>query len=67
MNNVPDLAQVDANPSTSQQLKQTIKPKLQADHADISNKDCANSDCQDPKVSGEMIRYAVSCYPVVVT
>jgi hypothetical protein len=67
MCHVPDLAQVDANPSASQQPKQTIKPKLQADQADISDKDCANSDCQDPKVSGEMIRCAVSCYPVVVT
>ena len=56
--NTPNLATVDANPSASRRPKRIIKPRLRADQADISDNDCANSDCEDPKASGEMIMCA---------
>jgi hypothetical protein len=57
-NDTPNLATVDANPSASRRPKRTIKPRLRADQADISDNDCANSDCEDLKASGEMIMCA---------
>ena len=44
------------NPSTSRRPKRTIRPRLHADQAEISDNDCANSDCDDPKRPGELLK-----------
>jgi hypothetical protein len=56
--NVLESAEVDVNPSVSQWPKWTIKPKVQADQAVISDNNCANLNCEDPKAPREMIMCA---------
>jgi hypothetical protein len=43
-------------PSASRRPKRTIRPRLQADQAEISDNDCTNSDCDDPKRPGELLK-----------
>ena len=38
--------------------KRVIKPRVQADQATMDDSDCANSDCNDPKRPGELIKCA---------
>ena len=57
-NDPPDLATVDSNTIANRRPKRTIKLRLRTDQAVISDNDCANSDCEDPKASGEMIMCA---------
>jgi hypothetical protein len=49
-------------PSASRRPKRTIRPRLHADQAEISDNDCANSDCDDPKRPGELLKcYGLGC------
>ena len=51
-----ESATIDTHPSTSGRPKRTIRPRLHADQAEISDNDCANSDCDDPKRPGELLK-----------
>jgi hypothetical protein len=51
-----ESATINTHPSASGQPKQTIRLRLHADQAEISDNDCANSDCDDPKRSGELLK-----------
>ena len=56
MHNATRLATVDIDPSIVVRWpKRTIKPRLLTDQAEISENDCANSDCEDPKRQSEMV------------
>jgi len=56
MHNTTRLATVDIDPSIVVRWpKRTIKPRLLTDQAEISENDCANSDCEDPKRQSEMV------------
>jgi hypothetical protein len=57
-NSAPELAKIDDNSRASRWPKRTIKPKVRADQADISDNDCANLDCEDLKAPREMIMCA---------
>jgi hypothetical protein len=48
--------------------KRAIKPRMQTDCAEIDDSDCANSDCDDPKRPGELIKCAgLGCQTKVCT
>ena len=66
---VVESATVDTRPpSASRRPKRTIRPRLQADQAEISDNDCTNSDCDDPKRPGELLKCSgVSCQSKVGT
>jgi len=52
----------------SRRSKRAIKPRVQADKATMDDSDCANSDCDDPKRPGELIKCAgLGCQTKVCT
>ena len=51
-----ESAMIDTHPSTSGRPKRTIRLRLHADQVEISDNNCANLDCDDPKRPGELLK-----------
>jgi len=53
-----ESATINTHPSASGRgrPKRTIRLRLHADQAEISDNDCANLDCDDPKRPGELLK-----------
>jgi hypothetical protein len=51
-----ESAMIDTHPSTSRRPKQTIRLRLHADQVEISDNNCANLDCDNPKRPGELLK-----------
>jgi hypothetical protein len=51
-----ESAMIDTHPSTSRRPKQTIRLRLYADQVEISDNNCANLVCDNPKRPGELLK-----------